>query len=126
MQNDLGIAGAVEAVTETLQFLPQGRMVINLAVEGNNRGAVITYDGLVASAQVDDLEADGAKGHVFRLENSLLIGAPMEKRRRHAAGYTLTHRPVFMREPGYTAHSEFNPHPPETRGRYSPMLRWIV
>src|SRR5581483_2148960 len=96
----------MKTVAEPFQLPAQSGVVVDLAVKGDDRVAVVADDGLIASAEVDDLEADSAQRYAVRLKNALLIGAAMKQRVRNAAGDTLTLHTASMRKTRYPAHSD--------------------
>ena len=59
-QHRFGIGAGAEPVAAPFQFRAQFRVVVDLAVEGDNRVAVLGKDRLVAGIEVDDLEPRGA------------------------------------------------------------------
>src|SRR5260370_13718334 len=65
-------AGA-EVVAVLIQVAAQFRMVVDFAVEDDDRIAVIGNDGLVAGFQVNNLETRGAERYEIRFKDALLV-----------------------------------------------------
>ena len=57
---------------------PQFPMVVDLAVEDDDRVAIVADDRLIAAVEVDDLEAHGAQRRLAAFEDALLVGTAMD------------------------------------------------
>jgi hypothetical protein len=73
---------------------PDFQMIVDLAVEGDGRVAIIADHRLVSTCEVDDLQAHGAQSGLATLEDSLLVGTPMVQGFRDTSGNTGTDCPV--------------------------------
>ncbi len=76
-QDGFGIAVAAEAMAQRFQVAADLQVIVDLAVEGDDGVGVVTSEGLVAAAQVDNFQAHRAKGGFAAFENPLLIGTTM-------------------------------------------------
>jgi hypothetical protein len=73
-------------------------MVIDFAVESQDRIAIIANKRLVSAYEIDDSEAHGAQRHICGFIHTLLIRAAVYERANRpfdTSGFYLT---VFMRE----------------------------
>ena len=68
-------------------------MVVDLAVEGDRRIAVVADDRLIAARQVDDLQPHGAQRRLAAFENPLLVRPAMGQRFRDPLGDRLATGP---------------------------------
>ena len=59
-QRRFGVRAGAKAMAAPLQFHAQFRVVVDLAVEGDDCVAALGEDGLVAGIEVDDLQPRGA------------------------------------------------------------------
>ena len=71
---------SLEAVAQSFQLAPDFEMVIDFAIEDDDRIAIFGKDRLVAVGEIDNLQPGGAQGTALGTENSLLIRAAMNKR----------------------------------------------
>jgi hypothetical protein len=55
----------MELMPEILKFPPQFGVVVDLPVERDDGMAIVADDRLVASAEIDDLQANRAQGQVL-------------------------------------------------------------
>ena len=63
-----------------LQLRSQFRVVVDFAVEGDDRVAILRNDGLIAAVEVDDLQPRGAQRNGLRFKDALLVGPAMNDR----------------------------------------------
>lgn len=85
LENDLGVAHAVEAPAARFQHLAQLDVVEDLAIIGDANGSIRTLHGLGAiHRQVDDRKAPMPETSTFADMNALRIGAAMRNRPAHA------------------------------------------
>src|SRR6266704_882612 len=84
-------------------------MIVDLAVEDSDRIAVFASQWLIAAPQVDDLEANRAKRHIFRLVDPLLIGSAMVDRGDDPANNSSVYSPMPMCESRNAAQTSFSP-----------------
>jgi hypothetical protein len=75
MENDFRIGVRDESMAQTLQFLSQFNVIVNFAVESEDRIARLLVHGLAAGLKVDNLEPRRANGTIWGDVYALLIGA---------------------------------------------------
>jgi hypothetical protein len=83
MNNYFGIRVGIKAMPSSLQFGPQFRKVVNLAVEHQPHGPVFIEDGLMTACQVDNAEAAHAKPDPVFDEYTLIVRAAMNNGLAH-------------------------------------------
>src|SRR5437667_10568679 len=115
----------MKTVATRFQLHPQIGVIVDLAVEDDDGISVVADDGLIATREIDDFEADRTQGHVGILVYALLVRTAMNKRSRDSARYTFIGRPVRVSKTGYTAHETKSP-PPALRRVHSPVTAWNV
>ena len=79
-------------------------MVVDLAVENDNRIAILRAHGLIAAAQVNNLEPHRAHGNIGAFMRALLIGAPVDNALHRALQHASGRFSPEMGETCYTAH----------------------
>jgi signal transduction histidine kinase len=79
-------------------------MVVNLAVEGDHGIAIFGAHGLIAAAEIDDFETNGAERCVGRLMYALLIGTAMIEALHRAAQYGRGRFAAEMSKACYATH----------------------
>ena len=93
-----GVGAGAEFVAARFQFRAQFLVVVNLAVEDDDRVAVFRGNGLVARGEVDDFQPRGAQGNQVRFENALLVRPAVDDRGNGAPNPVGIGRPGFARE----------------------------
>ena len=88
-------------------------MIVDLAVEDDNRVAVVAAEGLIAAFEVDYLEAHGPERDVARLERALLIGPAVGQRGGDPPDDTSVDRAIPMSK---TCNSAQDANPRSLRG----------
>ena len=96
MERDLGIAMSVEAMAEGFEFTAQLGVIVDLAVEDDDRLPVVAPERLISSAQVDNFEAHRAQRDVPCLKRALLIGPAMDQRAGDPPDNTNVYSPFPM------------------------------
>src|SRR5579872_4376771 len=96
MQYSFGITVGFEMMAKFFELRPQFKMVVNFSVENNRSACFARGDGLVATLEVDNLEAGGAKRHDLGFEDSLLIRATMDQSVGSATDALRIGNPVSM------------------------------
>jgi len=64
----------MEAAAQAFEFAAQFRVVVDFAVEYDDGVAVVAHDGLVASCEVDDFQADRAERNQFAFPTACWSG----------------------------------------------------
>ena len=85
-------------------------MIVDFAIEDDDRVTVIAAEGLVAALEIDDLQTDRAERYVPRLESPLLVRPAMSKRARDPVDNSAIYKAVPMsesRNPAQNAKSPF-------------------
>lgn len=85
------------------QLRSQFAVIINFSVEDQNGFPVFAEHGLFAGVQVDDLQAYGAQGNLFRFIRALLVGAAMKQGIRGDANASALKNTIAVRKSGYAA-----------------------
>src|SRR5208282_3791189 len=97
-KNSFRVAVRVKAMAETFQFAAQFRVVVDFAVEHDGYIAIFGQNGLVARAEVYDLEPRRTHRAEAGLEHTLLVRSTMNQRGRRAPDATGIRRPTFVSE----------------------------
>ena len=81
VQNHLsiGVVSFPLMAANLLQFTADVSMVVDFAVERDDDVAILGNNGLIAPAEVDDLEPGRAQRGRLRLENALLVGSAVNQ-----------------------------------------------
>jgi len=96
--------GAV-LVTQRLQLLPQGGMVVDFAVENNPDRAVFVAEGLVAGREIDNTKPSHADSNGSGRIDSLVVRSAMDHGGTHPPeSLRLNPRASELHDPGDAAH----------------------
>ena len=106
MQDGLGVAVRAQHVAAGDQPLTQLPVVVDLAVEDDDLGAIFVEDRLLAAAQIDDAETSHAESDGTLDEDPLVVRTPMLERRAHALHEIPGNRTtrISVRKPRDAAH----------------------
>src|SRR5579862_5948370 len=96
MQYSFGITVGFEMMAKFFELRPQFGMVVNFSVENNCSACFAGGDGLVATLEVDNLEAGCAKRDDLGFKDSLLIRTAMDQSVGGAANALWIGNPVSM------------------------------
>jgi hypothetical protein len=83
MDYNFGVRGGLEAVTRSLESLPELRKIVDLAVENDPNGLVFVGKRLPSSIDVDNAEAPVPESDSGVKIVSFVVRAPMRKRGVH-------------------------------------------
>jgi hypothetical protein len=83
VDDNFGIAPALEAVTSLLQTFSQGAIIVDFAVADDPDGAVFVADGLPAAVQVNDAQATAAEADTAAQIRALVVRATMRQAVHH-------------------------------------------
>src|SRR5262245_25013054 len=86
------------------QFFADLSVVVDLAVEGDRGVAIVSDDGLVAAAQVDDFQAHRAQGGGVAFKDSLLVGTAVVQQLGQPSGNARIGGRAKSRKPRYATH----------------------
>ena len=87
-----------------LEFPPDFRVIVDLAVVDDDRSAIRTLERLASAVEVDDLQAYGPERNRIGLKCSLLIGSAVDDGVGRAADHLGVEASMFMRKSSYSAH----------------------
>ncbi len=104
-QHRLGVTLRSEPVPQPLQLTPDLPVVVYFAVEHNHSAAVIAYDWLIATGQVDDLQPHRAQRDFAALVYPLLVRPPVVYGLDDAPGHLPVPHPAQPRKSRNPAHS---------------------
>ena len=79
-QDGLGVAMRVEPMSQVLQLGADFEVVVDFAVEDDDRVAIFSRDGLIAMLQVDNFQAGRAQRANWRLVDALLVRSAVDDR----------------------------------------------
>ena len=86
----------VKCVPEGFQLRPQFQVVIDFAIEYDDRVAIARGDRLIARSQIENLQPGGAEGAQAGGENSLLVWSAMSEGRSGCANPVRIATPAFL------------------------------
>jgi hypothetical protein len=86
----------VKLVAEGFQLRPQFQVVIDFAIEYDDRIAIARGDRLIARRQIEDLQPGCAEGAQAGGENSLLVWSAMSEGRSGCANPIRIATPAFL------------------------------
>src|SRR4051812_32013477 len=96
-------------MAQGFEFRADLQVIVNLTIESDCGIAVIREDGLVAAAEVDDLQADGAEDGFAALEDALLVRSTMVERFCDPMGDAPVPSPLKKCKSRDAAHSLLDP-----------------
>src|SRR5713101_843863 len=82
LQHYFCVTAGSEDVAGVFQFVSQFTVIVDLAVENDDRLAVFAEQRLLAGLQIDDLQAHRSQGNVRGFVCALLVRTPMNERVR--------------------------------------------
>ena len=105
VKHGFGIAMRVKPVAECFELRPQLQMVVDFAVEYNDRVAIARGHWLIARSQVENLQSGRAQGAQPGGENPLLIWSAMGQGRGRRTNPIRIGSPAFLGKAGNAAQS---------------------
>ncbi len=109
VEHDLGIGMAVKADTLALQFVAQGKEVVDLAVVGDHALAVRRAHGLMpAWTEVEDAEPRVSQPQRPLYPDSAVVGAAVQDAVQHGPEYRLVGRHIAFRKADDAAHQRIS------------------
>src|SRR5579862_6931739 len=103
MQHGFGVAMRLKPVARPFQIGSQLGMIIDFAVEDQNRAAVVADHRLIAATQIDDFQTDCAERNLRRFPDALLVRTAMRQRTRDRFNSLPTRGALNVRESSYPA-----------------------
>ncbi len=106
VQDYFGIGAGVKPVPELFELATQIGVIVDFAVEGDNRVAVVAPHRLRAAFEVDDAKTDRSQGDVIGFEDALLVRPPVNERTGHALNQLGYRGTASVGKSGYPAHAK--------------------